>query len=123
MLGKTEKTNPTWKMHIKRYINIKRYAPIVSVWIVAKKNVSNNFHLSRNICSCVLLFAELLGESLQLCYRRNSVEAVALGTFVNFQNIYLRFLFLFLFKIPISVPLHFPRCTNEDAAYLYWGIS
>ena len=37
MLGKTEKTYGTWKIHIKRYINIKRYAPIVSVWIVAKK--------------------------------------------------------------------------------------
>ena len=89
MLGKTEKTYGTWKIHIKRYINIKRYAPIVSVWIVAKKLPSNNFHLSRNICSCVLLFAELLDESLQLCYRKNSVEAVALGTFVNFQNIHL----------------------------------
>ena len=75
-------------MHIKRYINIKRYAPIECV-NSGKKNASNNFHLSRNTCSCVLLFAELLGESLQLCYRRNSVEAVALGTFVNFQNIYL----------------------------------
>lgn len=53
------------------------------------KIASNNFHLSRNICSCVLLFAELLDESLQLCYRKNSVEAVALGTFVNFQNIHL----------------------------------